>query len=68
MGKYFVTPTSHKTNCGRFQASFALQRTRQNSNYCRVFRFDKKFASTEAAKIFAVTQGWLHSTMQPSTC
>ena len=61
MGKYFVTPTSHKTHCGRFQASFVLQRSKQNSSYCRVFRFDKIFASTEAAKMYAVTQGWLQA-------
>jgi hypothetical protein len=61
MGKYFVTPASRQTNCGRFQATFAVQRTQKNSSYCRVFRFDKTFASTEAAKIYAVTQGWVHA-------
>lgn len=65
MGKFFVTPASHKTHNGRFQASFALQRSQQNSSYCRVFRFDKTFASTEAANIYAVTQGWLQACMSP---
>nr|WP_284335461.1 hypothetical protein [Comamonas sp. NoAH] len=69
MGQYFVTPTSLKTNCGRFQASFALQRTKQNSSYCRIFRFDKTFTTTEAAKIYAVTLGWLQASMpQTSPC
>jgi len=64
MGKFFVTPSSHKTPCGRFKASFALQRSKENSKYCCVFRFDKTFSSNEAAKIFAVTQGWLQASMQ----
>ncbi|MGE8396597.1 MAG: hypothetical protein ACN6NT_03215 [Comamonas sp.] len=63
MGKYFVTPTSLKADNGRFQASFALQRTQQKSSYCRVFRFDKTFATTEAAYLYAVTQGWLQACM-----
>ena len=68
MGKYFVTPTARKTSCGRFQASFAVQRTRQKSSYCRVFSFEKKFDSPEAANIYAVTQGWLHTSTQVLAC
>lgn len=67
MGKYFVTPACHPTANGRFQASFAMQRSPQNSRYCRVFRFDKTFASTEAANIYAVTQGWLQACMPAPT-
>ena len=58
MGKYFVTPA---TGCGRFQASFALQRTKHNSNYCKVFRFDKTFDSHEAAYTYALAQGRLET-------
>ncbi|MGN1056623.1 MAG: hypothetical protein ACI4QS_07925 [Comamonas sp.] len=59
MGKYFLTPATHPMACGRFQASFAMQRTRHNSNYCRVFRFDKTFVSSEAAYSYALAQGRL---------
>lgn len=69
MGKYFVTPASHQTPCGRFQASFAVQRAKQKGSHCRVFRFEQTFASPVAAKIYAVTQGWLQTSidtpMQP---
>lgn len=69
MGKYVVTPATHPARCGRFSASFAVQRAQGNGSYCRVFRFDKTFASREGARIFAVTQGWLQASMpQPATC
>lgn len=69
MGKYVVSPTTHPTECGRFRASFSLQRSQGNGRYCRVFRFDKTFASREAASVFAVTQGWLQTCMQrPPVC
>ncbi|WP_200843561.1 hypothetical protein [Pantoea sp. 18069] len=63
MGKYVVSPATHQTKCGRFSASFSVHRSQSNGSYCRVFRFDKTFASREAARIFAVTQGWLQTCM-----
>lgn len=69
MGKFVVSPTIHETDCGRFRASFAISRSQSNNSYCRIFRFDKAFASREAARIFAVTQGWLQTCMQhPPQC
>ena len=69
MGKFVVSPATHQTHCGRFSASFAVQRSQSNGSYCRVFRFDKTFASREAARIFAVTQGWLQTCMaHPPAC
>ena len=69
MGQYVVSPSTHKTHCGRFRASFSVQRSQSNGKYCRVFRFDKTFASSEAARIFAVTQGWLQTSMStPPVC
>jgi hypothetical protein len=38
-----------------------LQRARGEGDYRRVFRFDTTFASRDAAKLFAVTQGWLQA-------
>jgi hypothetical protein len=67
MGKYVVSPATHPTGCGRFSASFAIRRSDGNGTYCRVFRFDRTFASRHAAQLFAVTQGWLESSMpQPA--
>jgi hypothetical protein len=69
MGKYVVSPATHRTDCGRFRASFSVQRTGGNGSYSRVFRFDKTFASPEGARLFAVTQGWLETTMsRPPAC
>ncbi|MES3011056.1 MAG: hypothetical protein V4738_09740 [Pseudomonadota bacterium] len=61
MGQYVVSPSTQPTECGRFRASFAVQRSQGNGSYCRVFKFDTTFASREAARVFAVTQGWLQT-------
>ncbi|WP_280191578.1 hypothetical protein [Delftia sp. PS-11] len=69
MGKYVVSPATHRTTDGNFQASFSVQRAQGNGMYSRIFRFDKLFSSREAARLFAVTQGWLQTCMQhPPTC
>lgn len=69
MGEYVVSPTIHPTGCGRFRASFAVQRAQGNGMYCRVFSFDETFASSAAARLFAVTQGWLQASMpNPPVC
>ena len=69
MGQYVVSPATHPTDCGRFRASFSVQRHHGNGSYCRVFRFDKTFASPNAARVFAVTQGWLQASMpHPPAC
>ncbi|MDT9002451.1 hypothetical protein RQP53_24430 [Paucibacter sp. APW11] len=69
MGRFVVSPATHKTDGGRFLASFSVQRSQGNGSYCRVFRFDKTFASHNAARLFAVTQGWLQTSMQhPPEC
>ena len=62
MGEYVVSPTTHAAGGGRFSAAFAIKRADGNGTYCRVFRFDRTFASRHAAQLFAVTQGWIEST------
>jgi len=61
MGQYVVSPATHPTDCGRFRASFSVHPPLSNGNPARVFSFDKTFASREAARLFAVTQGWLQT-------
>ena len=69
MGKYVVSPATHPTDCGRFRASFSVHRAPGNDSCRRVFRFDTTFASREAARLFAVTQGWLQACMPtPPAC
>lgn len=66
MGQYVVSPTTQETECGQYRASFSVQRAQSNGSYCRIFRFDRAFASREAARLFAITQGWLQTcTPQP---
>ncbi|TXH44877.1 MAG: hypothetical protein E6Q92_03905 [Burkholderiaceae bacterium] len=69
MGRFVVSPATHATACGRFRASFAMHRQRSQGAYGRVFRFDATFASRHAARVFAVTQGWLQASMaHPPVC
>jgi hypothetical protein len=63
MGQYVVSPATHPTDCGRFRASFSLRRALDDGGRRRVFRFETTFASQEAARLFAVTQGWLSACM-----
>ena len=63
MGQFVVSPTTHTTERGRFRASFSVQRSQGNGSYCRVFRLDKTYASRDAARLMAVTQGWLQTSM-----
>ncbi len=69
MGNYIVSPATQETSTGRFRASFAVQRTHSKGAYCRVFNFDCEFVSREAARVFAITQGWLETgSANPQTC
>ena len=69
MGKYVVSPATHTTDCGRYRASFAVQRSQGDGSYCRVFKSETTFASRHAARMFAVTQGWLQTSMpNPPSC
>lgn len=61
MGDYVVSPATHPTDCGRFRASFSVRNAQGDGSSRRVFRFDTTFASREAARLFAVTQGWLQA-------
>ncbi len=61
MGQFVVSPATLQTACGRFRATFSVQRAQGNGSYCRVFRFDKTFSTREAAQLMAVTQGWLET-------
>ena len=61
MGQYVVSPATHPTDCGRLRASFSVHRSQGNGSYARVFRFDKTFASRGAARLYAVTPGWLQT-------
>lgn len=61
LGKYVVSPTTHQTDAGDYRASVAIQSGQGTSAHHRVFRFESPFATREAARVFAVTQGWIQT-------
>lgn len=61
MGKYVVSPTTHLTEAGDYRASVAIKSGQGSSSHHRVFRFERLFASREAARVFAITQGWVQT-------
>lgn len=61
MGPFVVLPATHPTGCGRFRASFAIRRAAGDTGPGRVVRLPHTFASSAAASLVAVTQGWLHT-------
>lgn len=69
MGAYVVSPSTHRTDTGAYQAS-AMVSTGHGLNAVRqVLRLDRLFASREAARILATTLGWLHTdSAHPQTC
>lgn len=64
MGLYVVSPATHAMAGGRFGASFAMQLATPASSPRQQFRCEATFASRDAARVFAVTQGWLR-TLRP---
>ena len=61
MGKFLVSPAAVETSNGLFRASFCVERSPSKGAYCRIFNFDREFVSREAARVFAITQGWLET-------
>lgn len=61
LGTFQVSPSTRQTDVGSYQACVAIQRGQGTGSHCRLVRFDRLFASREAAHLVAVTQSWLHS-------
>lgn len=69
MGNYIVSPATQETSTGLYRASIAVQRTQSKGAYCRIFNFDCEFVTREAARVYAITQGWLETgSANPQTC
>lgn len=69
MGNYIVSPATHETSNGLYRASIAVQRAQSKGAYCRIFNFDCEFVSREAARVYAITQGWLEAgAPRPQAC
>ncbi len=61
IGKFLVAPMSHATATGSFEAGVTVSSGRGTSSHHRIFRFQRPFASPEAAQLVALTQGWLQT-------
>lgn len=60
-GTLQVSPSTRQTDAGNYQACVAIQSGQGTGTHCRLVRFDRLFASREAANLVATTQSWLHS-------
>ncbi|MEI7785830.1 MAG: hypothetical protein WCK08_15680 [Betaproteobacteria bacterium] len=61
IGKFLVAPKSHATATGAYQAGVTVSSGHGPSSHHRIFRFQRPFASPEAAHLVALTQGWLQT-------
>ncbi len=61
IGKFVVSPQTHRTDCGAFQASVTVSSGQGAGSHHRIFRFQRPFVLPEAAHLVALTQGWLQT-------
>lgn len=64
LGKFVVSPATHQTESGTFRASVTVSSGHGMATRHRVYRFDTLFATPEAARMYALTQGTLQ--VQPA--
>jgi hypothetical protein len=64
-GKFAISPVSHRTDTGAYQAAVTVSSGHGSSSRHRIYRFSRHHATPEAARLVALTQGWLH-TCDPS--
>ena len=69
IGKFSVSPMTHLTDNGAYRASVTISSGRGSSSHHRVYRFSRPHALAEAARLVALTQGWLQTcTPSPALC
>lgn len=61
VGKFAISPASHRTGPGAYQASVTVSSGHGMSSRHRIYRFARPHATPEAARLVALTQGWLHT-------
>lgn len=57
VGKYLVSPLTRRLDDGRFAASVSIRSGRGSGTHDRVFRFEQRFPTRDAAESFATEQG-----------
>lgn len=60
-GKFDISPASFRTHTGAYQASVTVSSGQGMSSRHRIYRFSRHHATPEAARLVALTQGWLHT-------
>jgi hypothetical protein len=61
MGKYVVSPSTQQTDSGDFRASITISSGRGASSHHRIYRFNPSFKTREDARLYAIRQGWAHT-------
>ncbi|OIQ78374.1 hypothetical protein GALL_399210 [mine drainage metagenome] len=68
IGRYTLTPLTHKTDCGRFQAALSIRSGRGTTTHDRVYRFIPLFATSRDAARYGLEQGLEYAQrQQPAT-
>ena len=62
VGKYLVSPLTHRTDAGGYAASVSIRSGHGSATHDRVFRFAALFRTREGARRYAEEQGlrWIH--------
>ncbi|MDV7398054.1 hypothetical protein RZS08_42020, partial [Arthrospira platensis SPKY1] len=59
VGKYSISPMAHATGTGGYHGSVTVSSGQGSASHHRIFRFSRRHTSAEAARLVALTQGWL---------
>jgi len=69
IGKYSISPMFHETGTGGYHGSVTVSSGQGSASHHRIFRFSRRHASAEAARLVALTQGWLQTyNPRPAMC
>ena len=69
IGKFSVTPSSHRTDVGRYRAAVTVSSGQGIASHHRIYRLARQHATPQAALLVALTQGWLQTCdTRPAMC
>ena len=61
IGKFSVSPMTERTENGAYRGAVTVSSGQGQASSHRITRFDGVFASPEAARLVALTHGWLQT-------
>jgi hypothetical protein len=69
IGKFSVTPHSHRADDGGYHAAFTVSSGQGIASHHRIYRLARPHATPQAALLVALTQGWLQTCdTRPAMC